>query len=316
MWRGAHSCKVSRPVLLPPGCVCQDRSALCPTSGSLSRALPHIRVQARGRARRLLPSALSVSRLSGSHLFGRLGRLPKRRLSLSRPKRSKASRLTSTTCDTILNAKGQQPLLHAKAQALAALAPLKKAAVTVPEVEEWFPPQFLEPPFRRMFLVLCGPSRVGKAVYPRSLLGESHTLEINCAGVLEPDLRAFDICQQKAIVFDEAFCEMCLKHKKLMQGGVEEVTLGHSSINIYSEQIFLHRICLIVTSNTWLQELNDVQPADRHWLEGNTCVIECNTPLFVFDRGTAVPSLAVPPGGMGRCSNLLRWLCWLRQRGL
>lgn len=161
------------------------------------------------------------------------------------------------------------------------MAPLKKAAIRLPQVDESFLPQFAEPHFRRKFLVLCGLTRVGKTVFARSLLGEAQTLEVNCSSVLEPDLRSFDICKRKAIVFDEASCEMCLKHKKFMQGGVEEVTLGHSSTNIYSYQVFLHGICLIVTSNTWLQELTALEPADRNWLNGNTFVVECNQPLYV-----------------------------------
>ena len=177
----------------------------------------------------------------------------------------------------------QDVIAARKALALAAVAPLKKAAIRLDQVEQDFLPQFRRPMFRRRFLVLVGPTQIGKTIYARSLFGDQATLEVNCAGVLEPDLRDFDVCKHRAIVLDEASCQMCLKHKKVMQGGIEEVTLGHSSTNIYSYKVFLHEIALVVTSNTWLQELAALDPVDQQWLAGNTIVIERESPLYVQD---------------------------------
>ena len=43
---------------------------------------------------------------------------------------------------------------------------------------------------------------MGKTIYARNC--EDQTLEVNCAWVLVPDLRSYDILKHKGVVFEEA----------------------------------------------------------------------------------------------------------------
>ena len=52
--------------------------------------------------------------------------------------------------------------------------------------------QFKKPRHRYRFLVLAGPSRVGKTAFARSLCSPGmETLEVNCSSGAEPDLKAY-----------------------------------------------------------------------------------------------------------------------------
>ncbi|CAJ1402328.1 unnamed protein product [Effrenium voratum] len=75
----------------------------------------------------------------------------------------------------------QQRVAEMKAAAATALLPLRKETVRLQQVDSEFLPQFQRPMFRRKFLVLDGPSRLGKTVFANSLAGAEKTLEANCA---------------------------------------------------------------------------------------------------------------------------------------
>ena len=95
----------------------------------------------------------------------------------------------------------QRELYIQQQQAAAAelLRPLQKEPVELPEVTQLFLPQFTRPMHRRKFLVLNGPTRLGKTVYARSLFGADHTYETNCSGVLEPDMREYDVLRHRCV---------------------------------------------------------------------------------------------------------------------
>ncbi|CAE7941282.1 unnamed protein product [Symbiodinium sp. KB8] len=119
----------------------------------------------------------------------------------------------------------------AKADAVQALEAMKRPSVRLEAVDTLFMPQFPTHAYRRKFLVLDGPTRVGKTQFAKALAGEAATLEVNCAGSVEPDLRSFDPTLHRAIVFDEASANLVLRHKKLFQGGVEEVSMAASALS-------------------------------------------------------------------------------------
>ncbi|CAK9030607.1 unnamed protein product [Durusdinium trenchii] len=173
-----------------------------------------------------------------------------------------------------------QAVAEKKAQALGELQLLKKEAVRIDAVDADFLPQFNSLAFRRKFLVLDGPTRLGKTIYASSLAGEANTLEVNCANVSEPDLRAFDPLRHKAIVFDEGSPAMVIAHKKLFQGGVEEVSMSHSSTNMYSYKVWVYNCMLILTSNKWREEAAAMDQADQSWLAQNSVLVICERPLY------------------------------------
>lgn len=69
--------------------------------------------------------------------------------------------------------------------------------------------------YRRKFLVLNGLTRLGKIVYVRFFFGVDYTYEINCFGVLEFDMREYDVLRYRCVVFDEVSVYFVLKYKKL-----------------------------------------------------------------------------------------------------
>ena len=167
-----------------------------------------------------------------------------------------------------------------QAAALRDLQPFMRDPIRIQQVESDFLPQFRRPMFRRKFLVLTGPTRLGKTIYGRGLFGHDATMELNCSGVLHPDLREYDPLRHKAILFDEACCQMVLAHRKLFQGPVEEVSLAHSSTNMYSYSVFVYGVAMLITSNSWRTELQDCSPEDQEWLRGNSICIDCDVPLY------------------------------------
>ncbi|CAL1129654.1 unnamed protein product [Cladocopium goreaui] len=179
----------------------------------------------------------------------------------------------------------QRELYIQQQQAAAAelLRPLQKEPVELPEVTQLFLPQFTRPMHRRKFLVLNGPTRLGKTVYARSLFGADHTYETNCSGVLEPDMREYDVLRHRCVVFDEASVHLVLKHKKLFQAPPAEISLGHSATGMYVYRIWVWNVALIVTSNVWTTELEQLAAEDREWLEGNAILIQCSQPLYRQD---------------------------------
>ena len=140
-----------------------------------------------------------------------------------------------------------------KAQAAASLEPLMRKAVSLPLVQDTWLPQYDRPLFRRTFLVLSGPSQLGKTLYAHSLCPAGTCFELNCAGSTDLDLRAFSPLRHSLILFDEASPQLVLQHKKLFQGGLEEITMGQSQTS-----------CLFLQSvGAWHKDGTDVQQMDR-----------------------------------------------------
>jgi len=99
-------------------------------------------------------------------------------------------------------------------------------------VEEW-KSQYTQVLHRYRFLVLCGPSRLGKTQFAKSLVepAAAETHECNCAAGAEPDLRDFRYHKHKLVLFDEIEPAAILSQRKLFQASASEVQLGCSATN-------------------------------------------------------------------------------------
>jgi hypothetical protein len=151
----------------------------------------------------------------------------------------------------------------------------------VPAVEEVWLPQQQVLQARQRFLVLDGPTRMGKSIYATSLCGPESTLEVNCASAgIEPDLRDFTPGVHEAILFDEARCCMVLAQKKLFQAPPAPVQMGNSRTNCHGYSVWVHGVKLIVASNSWHLELQEVSDGDRRWLEENSVYVLVTQPLW------------------------------------
>ena len=155
---------------------------------------------------------------------------------------------------------------------------------TIPEVESWLA-TFSETSFRYSFLVLEGPSRLGKTMYARSLVSDlTELLEVDCAGARTPDLSGFKQRQHKCVLCDEASVSMVLGNKKLFQAAPSWVTLASSQTNCFSYRVWPHAVRFVITSNRWTTELNQVPEDDRLWIEANAVLVRVTEPLWLQDE--------------------------------
>ena len=131
---------------------------------------------------------------------------------------------------------------------------------------------------RFKFLVLNGPSQMGKTRFAESLWGQQMTLVTSCQGVRSPNLKNFQRARHRCIVFDEASSAMVVNNKQLFQAGLDLCQLGQSQCNQHSYTTWLYAIPLIISTNDWLRDITD--EGEKHWLEANSVLVEVTEPLF------------------------------------
>ena len=149
----------------------------------------------------------------------------------------------------------------------------------IPEVQRWLR-SFDTIRDRYRFLVLDGPSQVGKTRYVGSLTSVDAFLNVDCAGAVTPDLRSFRRSRHKLVLYDEAGPELVIHCKKLFQSSVDLVRLGSSATNMYCYTVWMHRVKQVVCSNKWQQECQALTLADRSWIEANSVYVYVDQPLW------------------------------------
>ena len=159
----------------------------------------------------------------------------------------------------------------------------------VPEVACWLRGFSIQRD-RYPFLILEGPSRLGKTQYAESLAPPGRTLNIDCASATEPDLRQYRSEEVDSIIFDEAKAAMVIRAKRLFQAPMGMVNLGMSATNCNAYQVMVHRKRLIVCSNTWSDEVLMMSNADAAWLTANAVHVRVRGPLWlVVDANVELP---------------------------
>ena len=159
----------------------------------------------------------------------------------------------------------------------------KKKMVKLPAVTAWME-QIRAVSDRKKFLVLNGPSRLGKTQFAVGLAGAKRTLEVNCAGASHPPLRNFDPKVHNCVIFDEASPRMVLQYRRLFQAPNCQVIIGQSPTNQSSYPVYLNDTALVVCSNTWHLELPALAEADRCWLQANMVYVEVKERLWVDEE--------------------------------
>ena len=150
----------------------------------------------------------------------------------------------------------------------------------IPEVTRWVE-SIKELADRRKFLVLDGPSKMGKTQFACSLVPLGKALEVNCAQASHPPLRAFNMRAHSLILFDEASPQMVADNRRLFQAPNAEVTIGSSPTNSLAYAVYLNSTHLVVASNGWAHELKAMPAGDRDWLVANSVYIEVKKPLWI-----------------------------------
>ena len=151
-------------------------------------------------------------------------------------------------------------------------------------VQEWMR-CFCECRDRYPFLVIEGPSKLGKSQFARQLTGRiEECCELNCISTPEPDVRLFKPHQHTIILFDEAPVKLVLAHKKLFQAPACWLELGSSTTNCHSYRAWVHRTRMVICSNTWSLELARLlHEADRQWVLQNSRHLCVNEPMWVSE---------------------------------
>ena len=152
---------------------------------------------------------------------------------------------------------------------------------------------------RYKFLVLVGPSGLGKTQYAKSLVGRGRALELNMAAAPEPDLKGFDTSVHDLILFDECPAKVILRQKKLFQAPAVKVALAASVTGCYSYSVWVHQKLLVVCSNVWQYELRTMPQEDREWLQCNSLVYTVESPLWVEDAAPFDDPVGFVGGSMG-----------------
>ena len=142
---------------------------------------------------------------------------------------------------------------------------------------------------RRKFLVLDGPSRLGKTAFCMDLFGKSSTLEVNCMGESHPDLRSFRHTTHRCVLFDEASPEMVLTNRKLFQACNSLVQVAQSKTACYAYNVYLNDALLVISSNHWVEAMGRLPHSEAAWLEANQVLVKVTRPLWIpkSDRAAA-----------------------------
>ena len=137
---------------------------------------------------------------------------------------------------------------------------------------------------RKKFLVLVGPTGLGKTEFVKGMFGAARVLELNAAGMLQPCLRQFHADTHVCILWDEAEAILIAQNRKLFQCPACFVELGFSPTGAMTYTVMVNKSVMVVCSNRWEEQLKLLDPGDRDWILGNSVVVKVDEPLWVVEH--------------------------------
>ena len=141
------------------------------------------------------------------------------------------------------------------------------------------------PVLRKKLCVLYGPSGCGKTSYVRSLIGTESLFVVECFGLESVTLAGFDHNVHRCILWDEASVSMVLRHRRVFQHPPYMVNVGHSPITQQLLSYWLNEAVSIVCSSTWFDDLDELGPEERQWIEDNTMMVHVHRHLAMLPLG-------------------------------
>ena len=156
---------------------------------------------------------------------------------------------------------------------------------TYPVVEEWKASVWQPQLRRKKFLVIEGPSGIGKTEFIKQLAGPERTLEISADGMTSPYLRNFIPSQHKVIFWDECQVDLVVAYRKLFQCPASWITLGVSPTGRDVYRVWLNDAAHVIASNRWMEGLWRLQNvADRQWIEENQMFLHVSERMYVLQE--------------------------------
>ena len=123
---------------------------------------------------------------------------------------------------------------------------------------------------RYKFLVLDGPSRIGKSEFAKGLCSDPSKVQlVNCKSCPEPPLKGIHAGNTELLILDEGSPKMIADNRKVMQACGDFIHLGCSATNIHSYKVYLHRVKIVVTSNAFWEEMQALSEDARSWIQSN-----------------------------------------------
>ena len=132
---------------------------------------------------------------------------------------------------------------------------------------------------RFRFLVLVGPSRMGKTNMAINIFGPELTIYVNVQNAEEPNLAGYCFEQTKAILLDEMKPIMASSNKVLFQASISGVCLRESRCQQFADWDLFYQIAFIVCTNEW--NLQDLAAEDRQWICENSVVVAIDSPCWL-----------------------------------
>jgi hypothetical protein len=188
---------------------------------------------------------------------------------------------------------------------------LRRPRVYLPLVEVVFLGQFERFAGRRKFLVLTGPSGLGKTDYVRSLVADEtirrriadstsrrsdqpddsippahgggvELLEVSSHGSGEtlPDVKDLSPLKFGWLLVDEVTPQLVINNRRLFQGKSGWTNISASATNVYARRVCSWGIRIIGTCNDWHERSAMLVQEDRQWLVQNSIVVDVDGPLW------------------------------------
>ena len=123
---------------------------------------------------------------------------------------------------------------------------------------------------------------MGKTHWCQYYFGDpENMLVLNCDGSILPDLDVFDRGQgHLGITFDDGTPQLILRHRKVFQCMSYHFSPKQGPPGFDNSKIMWLGLRMIVTTNSWSENLKLCTESDKAWLVQNVIVVEVTRPLF------------------------------------
>ena len=171
-----------------------------------------------------------------------------------------------------------------------------------PEVKQWWSEATKPHQRRKKFLVIQGPSGVGKTEFIKSLAGPAATLEISADGMTAPYLRNFQAEKHRVIFWDECPPKLVSSYRKLFQCPASWITLGVSPTGRDVYSVWVNDAVMIIASNDWVESVEELgKESDRDWIRQNQVLLRVEGKMYIEE---APPAAALALTDAAPCTQL------------